>query len=141
MPIADDSVIEFWATSSLGDTSTPLRGTIRRLLTDAGLMLKTEAVSPVTVFQDACAAVWTVPPSNNVDWAAFPLSPEDLNTTKPYQYLSTQLLAAGEVKASQCPGGGLYANGGANACGLEKAASAVIDWQNQFDSTIWDTFR
>jgi hypothetical protein len=77
----------------------------------------------------------------NAPWANFPTSPEDLATNKPYQYLAGRLLAAGFVKAPDCPGGGFTASGAPNTCGLDAAAPAVIEWQNQFDVSIWSSAR
>jgi hypothetical protein len=140
VPIQSDSVLEFWATSSVGDETTHLEAVLRIYQTESGIEIRVESLTPVTLFQDACAAIWT-----NADvrpeWAQFPASPEALNTQKPYQYLAAQLLAANLVNAADCPGGGLMENGAANACGLERAADEVVAWQNQFDPVIWETGR
>jgi hypothetical protein len=40
------------------------------------------------------------------------------------------------VDASSCADGGVLPDGGASACGMETARTAVTDWQNQFDGLI-----
>jgi hypothetical protein len=65
-----------------------------------------------------------------------------LNTKKTLHTLATQLLLNGIVDAKACPAGGLSL--GLNwptACGLEKAQSKMIEWQNQYDDYIWTTSR
>ncbi len=42
------------------------------------------------------------------------------------------------MDASSCVTGGMLANGYADACGLERARPAVLEWQNQFDARILD---
>jgi hypothetical protein len=64
--------------------------------------------------------------------------PFELHTKKTLHNLATQLLFNGIVDASDCPAGGLSV--GLNwptACGLERASSAMVEWQNQYDGHIW----
>ncbi len=141
VPIVTGSVLEFWATSSLGDESKHVQAALRIDRTQGGAKLVLDSLQPLVLFQDACANIWGISPGSRPAWATFPPSPEDLHTLKPYQYLAGRLIEAGYVNAKDCPGGGLYASGAPNACGLEKAGSTVIDWQNQYDPVIWETGR
>jgi hypothetical protein len=64
--------------------------------------------------------------------------PYQINTKKTLHYLATQLLLTGIVDASDCPAGGLSIGlDWPTACGLERAASKMIEWQNQYDDYIW----
>jgi len=141
LPIITDSALEFWATSSFGDDSKHVQAFLQLVQKDDAVTLELVSLAPIDLFQDSCAAIWGLPITNLPEWASFPASPDDLNTMKPYQYLSGKLLASGFVEAPECPGGGLMSNFGANTCGLEKSAGAVIEWQNQFDVNIWEAAR
>jgi hypothetical protein len=141
IPIATDSTVEFWAVSSFGDESRHSQATLRLNTSDHTTVLELSSLIPLAFFQDACAISWGTPLVNMPTWASFPPSPDELNTMKPYQYLAGQLLYTGQVKAPECPGGGLISGTGPNACGLEKTSQAVIEWQNQFDVDIWSAAR
>jgi hypothetical protein len=141
VPITTDSVIEFWAVSSLGDESHHTQATLRLVRLNGGSRLQVESIQPITVFQDSCSAIWRNPQGVRPFWASLPASPGDMATNKPYQFLAGRLIAAGFVNASDCPGGGLFTSGAPNACGLERAAAAVIEWQNQYDVNIWEAGR
>lgn len=141
IPISTDSTVEFWAVSSFGDESRHSQATLRLNTSDHTTTLELSSLIPLAFFQDACAISWGTPLANLPTWASFPPSPDELNTMKPYQYLAGQLLYTGQVKAPECPGGGLISGTGPNACGLEKTTQAVIDWQNQFDVDIWSASR
>lgn len=141
VPITTDSSLVFWATSSVGDESRRVEATLRVNRVDNANRLVIESLVPITYFQDSCANIWGATLADLPAWAGFPNSPADLNTMKPYQYLAGQLLSAGLVDASDCPGGGLWAGGGPNSCGLERAAGKVIAWQNQYDTSIWEAGR
>lgn len=141
VPITTASTLEFWALSSFGDESQHVLASLRIDSTDRGNVVVISSLAPLTLFQDACAADWGVALYNLPEWAKFPPLPDDLNTRKPYQYLAGKLLFTGIVKAPDCPGGGLMADGAPNTCGLDRASQAVIDWQNQFDLVIWDAAR
>lgn len=141
IPITTDSAVEYWATSSYGDESRHTQATLRLNTSDHTTTLELTSLIPLAFFQDACAVAWGTPLVDLPSWASFPPSPDELNTMKPYQYLAGQLLYTGQVKAPECPGGGLITGTGPNACGLNKASQAVIDWQNQFDVDIWSASR
>jgi hypothetical protein len=139
--VTSDASLEFWALSSFGDESKHMKATLRVVTTDPGKRVEVSSLAPLKLYQDACAADWGISSYMLPGWASFPAQPDDLNTIKPYQYLAGKLLFSGIVKAPDCPGGGLMSSGAPNACGLDAASQAVIDWQNQFDLAIWDTSR
>ncbi|HYG33549.1 MAG TPA: hypothetical protein VEC99_02115, partial [Clostridia bacterium] len=141
VPISGDSVLDFWAVSSYGDESRHYAATVREVLKPEGKRLEITYVDAIATFSDSCSQIWGTTLYQAPDWALFPASPEELNTKKQYQFLAAKLITAGIVKASGCPGGGLYYEGAPNACGVEAATEAVIEWQNQFDVAIWDAAR
>lgn len=141
IPITTDTNLEFWATSSYGDDSRHSQATLRLNTSDGTTTLELTSLVPLAFFQDACAVAWGKPLVSVPDWAGFPPSPDELNTMKPYQTLAGQLIFTGQVKATDCPNGGLISGSGPNACGLQAASQAVIDWQNQFDVDIWSAAR
>jgi thermitase len=75
------------------------------------------------------------------DWLSIPSSPEELTSTYELAYLSGRLIAYGEVKAADCPDGGLLENGWASECGLQYAYPQALLWQNQFNSAILEAAR
>lgn len=139
------STLEFWAESSFGDTSPHFTALLR--VVDSGV---SEVPDGGGWFVDvlssqwrgralaSCAQIWDVfPPVGGVPyWLSTPESSSLLVTEEPYQYLAGRLIAQGVVDASDCPGGGLLANGYADTCGLQKALPTVQEWQNQFDNQI-----
>ncbi len=141
VPISTDSVLEFWANSSYGDESQHTLATLRVVRTDQDQRIELSSLEPIQLYQDACSAIWGMPRYQLPAWSELPVLPDELNTMKPYQYLAGKLIFNGVVNAQDCPGGGLLTDGAPNACGLERASQAVIDWQNQFDVAIWDTAR
>jgi hypothetical protein len=73
-----------------------------------------------------------------VPWDDFVQFPYQLHTKKTLHTLVTQLILNGIVDAHDCPAGGLSVGlDWPTACGLEKASSKMIEWQNQFDDHIW----
>jgi len=141
VPIITDSILEFWATSSVGDESRHVEATLRIDRVETTTTLKLESLVPITIFQDSCAAIWGSTGEPRPEWAYLPASPDELNTMKPYQFLAGRLIAAGLVNAQDCPGGGLWEGGAPNSCGIERAADKVVAWQNQYDITIWEAGR
>jgi hypothetical protein len=75
-------------------------------------------------------------PAEEWHWLYIPSDPSELETSEYYGYLSGQLIQAGVVDASECPLGGLWPNGFANSCGLEKAYEVAIYLQNVYDEDI-----
>jgi hypothetical protein len=101
--------------------------------------------SNINAFQetenDICAEAWHAVIQSPPEWLQTPVYAEQLKTEVPYALLAGQLIKNGVVDASECTNDGLLFNGNADACGLDKAMSAVITWQNQFDSAILDAAR
>lgn len=75
-------------------------------------------------------------PAEEWHWLYIPTDPVELATREYYGYLSGQLIKTGVVDASECPLGGLWPNGYANSCGLEKAYETAIYLQNVYDEDI-----
>lgn len=85
---------------------------------------------------DICAEAWRIQLDIVPQWLQTPLLAEQLHTEFAYTLLSGRLIANGVVDASECFNNGLLFNGAADACGLEKARTAQVAWQNQFDEAI-----
>lgn len=75
-------------------------------------------------------------PAEEIHWLYMPSQPEELATDEYYAFLSGELIRAGVVDASECPLGGLWLNGYANSCGLQKAREAALYLQNIYDDEI-----
>ncbi|MEW6649029.1 MAG: hypothetical protein AB1453_02440 [Chloroflexota bacterium] len=88
-----------------------------------------------------CAEIWQIPeiPLNLPLVLEFPRSIEELYTEYNYYYLAAMLIQNKVVNASQCPYNGLQSITTANQCGVEVARPVVIEWQNQYDSKIFET--
>jgi len=75
-------------------------------------------------------------PQSELHWLYIPASPAELATHEDYAYLSGQLIRAGVVDASSCPLGGLWPDGYATACGLERTRAVSLYLQNVYDDEI-----
>jgi hypothetical protein len=136
--------LQFWAYSSYGDSSEVFNALVRIALADEGDPDRTFWYVDVLSSQWAgvpvasCVQAWGVlpPVGGPPEWLSTPTESEKLGTDVPYNYLAAQLIRSGVVDASSCADGGLLPDGGASACGMEVARSAVTQWQNQFDSII-----
>lgn len=127
----------FRAYSDIGETSEEVIASVRVSQVENGYLVTIESVSQFTVFTDSCSLVWG-DNEENVTWDDFVQFPYQINTRKTLHYLATQLLLTGIVDASDCPAGGLSIGlDWPTACGLERAASEMIEWQNQYDDYIW----
>lgn len=80
-------------------------------------------------------------PDSEYHWLYFPASPDELATQENYAFLAGQLIRNGVVDASDCPLGGVFANGYANGCGQERAQDIVFELQNVYDDEILDVAR
>lgn len=147
---ADGVTVDFWAYSSYGDTSDIFTAQVRVAPDNIGNPDQTYWYVDVISSQwigvpiASCAESWdSFPPVGGPPfWLTTPKRVEDLNTEVPYNYLAAKLISAGVVDASSCENGGLLPDSyGANACGLDRARSDVIAWQNRFDSLILEVAR
>ena len=86
----------------------------------------------------ACSPSWEALPdvSGMPDLLDTPTSIVSMASSNKYYYLAGALIRAGQVNAQACPNDGLIGPYTASVCGLEKSASLVATWQNQFDNTI-----
>ena len=128
----------FAAYAESGESSETVIASVSVTRTDGGYLVTIDSVSQFTIFNNSCSAVWGVSDEAGVTWDDFVQFPHELNTQKTLHNLATQLLLNGIADASDCPAGGLSL--GLNwptACGLERARSAMIEWQNQYDEYIW----
>jgi hypothetical protein len=146
LPLTDEKgfTIQFWAYSSYGDSSEIFTAKIRTAQTNAGSPDQTFWYVDVLSDQWAgvpvasCVENWGVfpPIGGPPQWLSTPTQSEELGTTVPYTYLAANLISKGAVDASACANNGLLPNGGASACGIDAARTAVVAWQNQFDDLI-----
>lgn len=139
------SQLEFWATSSYGDTSQRFSAQIR--VVDSGVSPQpggsgwfVDVIS--SQWQGAtlssCSGIWEAfpPVGDPPTWLSTPDHFELLASENPYYYLAGRLIVQDLVDVSECPNGGLLPNGYADACGLEKSRLIIAEWQNQFDNRI-----
>jgi hypothetical protein len=135
--------LEFWANSSYGDSSEIFTARVRVAKSDDPSDQAWYANVLSSQWQGntlaGCSEIWDIfPPVGGLpDWLSTPQRPEDLATNISYEYLAANLIKHGIVDTSSCDNGGLFANGLANACGLEMVRPAVNDWQNRFDNLIF----
>jgi len=146
LPVTNEDIftIQFWAYSSYGDSSEVFTAKIRVATANEGdpdrsfwyvdILSSQWAGIPVAT----CVEDWGVfpPIGGPPEWLSTPTQSETLGTEVPYSYLAANLIRQGVVDASSCEDGGLLPDGGANACGMDVARTAVTDWQNQFDGII-----
>jgi hypothetical protein len=134
--------LEYWAVSDLGDESERVK-----------IRYRSVPLTGASGYQiDLLGEEWAAAaPSGSLVWDLFPaldrplpkvleqpLNPRYLATTNRYVYLSGQLIRAGKVDASGCPGGGFFPTGAVNACGEQASADQVLEWQNRYDGLIYD---
>jgi len=141
LSVTASSVITFQAYTDSGLSSNIVQANINVTKSGELYSVAIDAVSQFSVFSDACSGLWGPSTSNSLSWGNFVQIPSRLNTGKNLHLLAGRLISFGIVDAKDCPGGGLDATGAPNACGLEKAYPALIEWQNQFDFNIWTASR
>ena len=138
-------LVTFWADSSFGDSSEQFTAQVRVI--DSGVTLwpsgggwYVDVLSTQWMGREiaSCAQAWSAfpPVGGPPTWLQTPVAPELLATDVPFAYLAGRLIAQGLVDALGCPGGGLLANGYADACGVDAALPQVVDWQNRFDEQL-----
>ncbi len=141
--------LQFWAYSTYGDSSDSFTALVRVLTqgdeSDEERLVKRWYVDVLSAQWTgaraaSCAISWDAfpPPEGLPEWLTTPEAPEYLTSSIPYAYLAGNLISQGVVDVSECADGGLTSEGTASACGLEAARPDVEQWQNQFDSLIYD---
>ena len=141
------AVIDFWMDSSYGDSSDHFQVKVRILdsaTVEDGkqktgyyvdlLSSQWRGLEPI----NGCSECWQAFPSAgaSISWLANPQEKDQLISNEPFVYLAGRMILANLVDAKDCPNQGLFMNGWANACGLEKARAGVKDWQNRFNQEI-----
>jgi len=130
--------VVFHALSSSGMSSEEVIASISVTRDSQGYLVNIDSVSQFTSFADSCSVIWGVRDEENARWDSFVQFPYELNTKKTYHTLVRNLILNGVVDTSGCQFGGLSIGlDWPTGCGLEKASSAMIEWQNQFDDYIW----
>ena len=138
LPVPTSSTVLFRAMSSSGSVSDEVSATVRVELGSDGYYVYLDTVSQFASFSDSCLRFWGIQDYTNPVWAEFVQFPYLLNTDKTLHYLTTQLILSGIVDVTGCSDGGLSkALDWPTACGLERASSKMIEWQNQYDEYIW----
>lgn len=80
-------------------------------------------------------------PLNEYHWLHLPTTSDELATREYYGFLAGELIKNGVVDASDCPLGGVWPTGYANACGLERSEDIVFELQNIYDDEILQVGR
>jgi uncharacterized protein YjbI with pentapeptide repeats len=136
----------FWAISSYGDTSPIFEAVVRVITTDSGQRLVQKRYIDVLSQQwlgkpnATCSQAWQSfpPPEGLPAWLSTPQNPDGLQSDVSYVYLAGNLIQQGAVSVNACEDGGLLSDGSASPCGVEAASLAVADWQNRFDTLIFN---
>jgi len=132
------SRLVFRAYTSDGESSEEVIASVSVKSDPQGYLVTIDSVSQFTSFVDSCSLIWGVRNEENARWASFVQFPYELNTKKTLHTLARNLILNGIVDTSSCEYGGLSAGlDWPTGCGLEKATSEMIAWQNQFDEYIW----
>ena len=130
--------IIFRAFVSTGESSEEVISSVSVVNDSQGYLVTIDSVSQFASFVDACAISWGVKDEENATWDSFVQFPYQINTRKTLHTLVRNLILNGIVDTSACTSGGLSIGlDWPTTCGLETAASTMIDWQNQFDEYIW----
>jgi hypothetical protein len=140
LPLEGSSALRFSAYDAYGGKSPEVLARVRVENAQGGYAVYIESVSQFVIFGDSCSNIWKVKDDSGASWAAFPDSPFELNTNKDLYLLAARLIVSGVVDASDCTGGGVTSNKDyATPCGVERARPQMVEWQNQYDFTIWTT--
>ena len=132
------SIFVFAAYSATGESSETVIASVSVTQETNGYLVTIDSVSQFSLFNNSCAIAWGMSDKANVPWDDFVQFPYQIHTKKTLHTLVTQLLINGIVDAHDCPAGGLSLGlDWPTACGLEKASSTMIAWENQFDDQIW----
>lgn len=92
-----------------------------------------------------CAAIWEIIPdyARLPNYLTTPDRPEQIYSKVSYYFLAAMLIRNEAVDASECQNNGISLDNMwvANNCGLAKAYTAVITWQNRFNEVILNISR
>ena len=136
----DGDWLDYWAESTYGDRSIPVRIKYRSFMAPDGNSFHFDLLGEEwKEYLPGGSLSWGIfPPLDDTMPVALtqPHTLDELNTTDSYLYLSGYLIQSGQVDASSCSDGGLYIGGSASPCGVEAASQATIEWQNKFDEQI-----
>jgi hypothetical protein len=145
--------VEFWVNSSLGDSSKKFTALVRSVQdrTDGELLEGENQPYYVDVASrqwrgDAsysCSHAWESLPEESglLDWLSSPQKPELMQTNTAFYHLAGALIRSGQVDVTGCPDGGMQTRNIPNVCGMQRADSLVVEWQNQFDQIIIEVAR
>ena len=133
-----DSRFVFRAFTDSGASSEEIIASVRVSQSQNGYLVTIDSVNIFTPTTDSCSLTWGVQDETGATWDSFVQFPFQLNTKKTLHTLATELILNGIVDTRDCPAGGLSLSmNWPTACGLERASSKMIEWQNQFDEYIW----
>lgn len=136
------SRLVFRAFTGSGESSEEVIASVSVNSDPQGYLVTIDSVSQFTSFVDSCSLIWGLRDEENARWDSFVQFPYELNTRKTLHTLARNLILNGIVDTSSCEYGGLSVGlDWPTGCGLEKATSAMIEWQNQFDEYIWFASR
>src|SRR6266540_2950270 len=128
----------FAAYSDTGQSSETVIASVSVTQETGGYLVTIDTVSQFSLFNNACSIAWGKSDEANVPWDDFVQFPYQLHTKKTLHTLVTHLILNGIVDAHDCLAGGLSLGlDWPTACGLERANSKMIEWENQFDDHIW----
>jgi hypothetical protein len=128
----------FAAYSDTGQSSETVIASVSVTQETDGYLITIDTVSQFALFSNACSIAWGKSDEADVPWDDFVQFPYQLHTKKTLHTLVTHLIISGIVDAHDCPSGGLSVGlDWPTACGLERANSKMIEWENQFDDHIW----
>jgi len=136
--LQSSSSLVFRAFAQTGEASAEVIASVNVAQSADGYTVTIDSVNQFTTFTDSCSLIWGVQDEINATWDNFVQFPYQINTRKTLHTLATQLILNGIVETNDCPAGGLSLSlDWPTACGLERASTAMIAWQNQFDEYIW----
>jgi len=140
VPLSSDSQIEYWAVSSFGDESKHQTATARLWISNELYSVQLTKYSNEVPYSDKCTDIWGIYAyGEKPAWQLLPDMPTELSTDHKLHILAANLINNKIVDASTCPNYGLFDSGAPNACGMDLAFNALVNWQNQFDPIIWSS--
>lgn len=77
----------------------------------------------------------------DMGWTYVPQAASELYSEDNLMWLAGRLIEKKIVDASDCPANGLSSNGFANACGMSRAKTKVVEIQNSLNQSILDQYK